>query len=373
MPIPTPESAIQRAILAVQAGESERAVSKRLKVPRATLRDRIRGRPTRTESKESARTLSSTQEEYLETWAIRQAQLGLAPKHNVFRLFVARLLKTDQPALPFGIHWQQWFPDRGDDFYDLRINIKDWLFACSPKGWTNNELAMVWLRNIYLPRTKPEDPEQWRLLILDGHGSHVQDCFMAECVANKVWLLYLPAHTSHVLQPLDLGPFSVLKRKVRDYLTLRCQLTFNMNVGKADFIWAWHRARESAFKPKVIASGWQATGIYPRDISKPLNSRLRRYEQGRGQEVVPSRPKQPDDQQTPIQEAPTPTSSRQIRHIEALARNGDVQLDGTHRRLLFRQQYDPQDESGEDKAIQVISSDSESDSDVASCIEVEIR
>ncbi|KAK8054561.1 hypothetical protein PG994_009628 [Apiospora phragmitis] len=73
MPIPTPESAIQRAILAVQAGESERVASKRLKVPRATLRDRIRGRPTRTESKESARTLSSAQEEYLETWAIRQA------------------------------------------------------------------------------------------------------------------------------------------------------------------------------------------------------------------------------------------------------------------------------------------------------------
>ncbi|KAK8064487.1 hypothetical protein PG994_007125 [Apiospora phragmitis] len=271
MPIPTPESAIQRAILAVQASESERAASKRFKVPRATLRDRIRGRPTRTESKESVRTLSSAQEEYLKTWAIRQAQLGLAPKHNVFRLFVARLLKTDQPALPLGIHW-------------------------------------------------------------------------------------------------------------------------------------------------------------------PLNSRLRRYEQGRGQEVVPSGPRQLNDQQTPIREAPTPTSSRHTRQIEALARNGDVQLDGTHRRLLFRklgkglnslnaqlagleqerdrlqaeldkarkpktrravkdpnrafvtmqdvmavkdgitgQQHDPQDESGEDEMIQAISSDSESDSNIASCIEVEIR
>jgi hypothetical protein len=104
MPTPTPESAIQRAVLAVQAGESERAASKRLKVPRATFWDRIRGRPTRTESKESARTLYSAQEEYLKTWGIRQAQLGLAPKHNVFRLFVARLLKMDQPVLPLGIH-----------------------------------------------------------------------------------------------------------------------------------------------------------------------------------------------------------------------------------------------------------------------------
>ncbi|KAK8069015.1 hypothetical protein PG994_005631 [Apiospora phragmitis] len=109
MPILTPKSAIQHAILAVQASESERTASKTLKVPRATLRDIIRGRPTRTESKESARTLSFAQEEYLKTWAIRQAQLDLTPKHNVFRLFVARLFKPDQRALPLRIHWVKRF------------------------------------------------------------------------------------------------------------------------------------------------------------------------------------------------------------------------------------------------------------------------
>lgn len=99
---------------------------------------------------------------------------------------------------------QQWFPD---------VNLtkwQKWHFETSPNGWTSNDIALKWLKELFIPHTKPADPEEWRCLILDGHKSHSTVEFMSECFTNKIWLLFLPAHTSHVLQPLDVGVFSAV-------------------------------------------------------------------------------------------------------------------------------------------------------------------
>ena len=61
-------------------------------------------------------------------------------------------------------------------------------------------------------------PTQARLLILDGHGSHTTDDFMWNGFNNNIHLVFLPPHTSHVLQPLDLSVFSPLKHSYRKYL-----------------------------------------------------------------------------------------------------------------------------------------------------------
>ncbi|KZL80478.1 transposase [Colletotrichum incanum] len=59
------------------------------------------------------------------------------------------------------------------------------------------------LSPVFLPQTAPSQSGQVRLLILDGHGSHTTTEFMWQCYINNVHLLFLPPHTSHVLQPLD--------------------------------------------------------------------------------------------------------------------------------------------------------------------------
>lgn len=51
-----------------------------------------------------------------------------------------------------------------------------------------------------------------RLLIMNGHGSHITVGFISFCMDNAIDLLILPPHWSHVLQPLDVGVFSPLKR-----------------------------------------------------------------------------------------------------------------------------------------------------------------
>jgi hypothetical protein len=98
-----------------------------------------------------------------------------------------------------------WFSDK---------DIPDWLYTTSENGWTSNAIGLRWLRDIFLPETRPEGNEA-RILLVDGHGSHATIEFMWECRQNNVHLVYLPPHSSHVLQPLDLACFGPFKSRYR--------------------------------------------------------------------------------------------------------------------------------------------------------------
>jgi hypothetical protein len=39
-------------------------------------------------------------------------------------------------------------------------------------------IAIHWLRKVFLPSTAPEDPSEWRLLVIDGHHTHTTIDFM---------------------------------------------------------------------------------------------------------------------------------------------------------------------------------------------------
>ena len=49
------------------------------------------------------------------------------------------------------------------------------------------------------------------LLIEDGHASHISIELIELARANDIYLLCLPAHTTHILQPLDTGVFKSFK------------------------------------------------------------------------------------------------------------------------------------------------------------------
>ena len=211
---------------------------------------------------------------------------------------------------------QQWFGD-----LQLGEEYADWMFTSSPNGWTSKAIALQWLEELFLPLTRPEDPCQWRHLILDGHNSHTDDRFMLCCLENKVWLDFLPAHCSQVLQPLDLGPFSVLKRKYRDHLRSACRRSLTMTPKKPEFLEAWMAARRDAFKPSIIDSGWRATGIFPRDRSKPLNSRLaRQHTRDRPESDLWRAATPPEDPGLAVMTGLDIATPRSSRHINVIAR-----------------------------------------------------
>ena len=58
-------------------------------------------------------------------------------------------------------------------------------------------------------------PNELAALIVDGHFSHVTEMTKSICAINNIILLVIPPHTSHILQPLDLCFFSILKNNYR--------------------------------------------------------------------------------------------------------------------------------------------------------------
>ena len=175
-----------------------------------------------------------------------------------------------------------WFPSN---------SVPDWLYTTSQNGWTSHEIGFEWLRRIFIPSTQPHG-NQWRILILDGHGSHVDIEFMLLCRQHRIWTIYLPPHASHLLQPLDLAPFSVLKSEYRASIRALSALDDAAPIKKERFISSYYHARERGLSERVIRAGWRATGLCPYNPSIVLSS-----SQVSARPVTPPPPAQP---QTPI-------------------------------------------------------------------------
>jgi 4-hydroxybenzoate polyprenyltransferase len=179
---------------------------------------------------------------------------------------VSAIGKSLTPAIIFkgGSVQLQWF----------KTEFKEpWYFTTSENGWTSNAIALEWLERVFIPETQPDDSSDARLLVVDGHGSHSTEEFMTACFENNIYLLFLPAHSSHVLQPLDVGVFSSLKTAYRKHLQKLTELNDSQPIGKANFLKCYAAARPEAIRDHTIKAGWRGTGLFPKNRLKALNSR----------------------------------------------------------------------------------------------------
>ena len=100
----------------------------------------------------------------------------------------------------------------------------------------------------------------YQLLILDGHGSHLIPRFDEICEENKVIPICTPSHSCHLLQPLDIGRFAVLKRAHGRVVEMKMRNGIN-HIDKFDCLEAYPLARIEAFKSETIKSGFGAAGL----------------------------------------------------------------------------------------------------------------
>ncbi|KAI3532057.1 transposase [Colletotrichum abscissum] len=158
---------------------------------------------------------------------------------------------------------QQWFP--------LHLVPYDgWEFTATDNGWTTDLTAIEWLEKVFIPQTMPETEGEARLLIVDGHGSHTTTDFMWNCYINNIHLLFLPPHSSHVLQPLDQSVFSPVKSAYRKELGYLSQWNDSTIIGKRNFLDCYQKARLAGLSVSNIRSGWKWTGLHPVALVKPL-------------------------------------------------------------------------------------------------------
>jgi hypothetical protein len=156
----------------------------------------------------------------------------------------------------------------------------DWVIATSQNGWTNNELGLEWLKHFDRSTAKRTN-SRYRLLILDGHESHHSANFERYCENNKIITLCMPAHASHLLQPLDVGCFAVLKQAYGRQIEhlIRCSIT---HISKTQFFDAFHAAFKATFTESNIRGGFKGAGLAPfnpENVISKLDVQLRTQQQ----------------------------------------------------------------------------------------------
>ena len=139
----------------------------------------------------------------------------------------------------------------------------------SKKGWTDQNIAVDYLR-IFDDQTREKANGRMRVLFLDGHSSHDSLELVDNARDKNIKILAYPAHTTHVLQGLNVVCFARLKQKhaekVREF-----KEDNNFALNHKYFLCTFGPAFLEAFTPKTVKSAFSATGIYPfrRDVVSP--------------------------------------------------------------------------------------------------------
>lgn len=148
-------------------------------------------------------------------------------------------------------------------WYDDGRLLHGWRIAVSQNGWTTNEVTFDWLKH-FDKFTCTRTVGGYRLLILDGHESHHSHDFEEYCRTNNIVTLCMPPHSSHLLQPLDVGCFGPLKKAYSRQIEglVRARIT---HISKEDFLPAFQRAFQLAMTESNIQAGFRGAGIVPYD------------------------------------------------------------------------------------------------------------
>jgi hypothetical protein len=121
----------------------------------------------------------------------------------------------------------------------------DWSIGVSENGWTTKEIGLHWLKHVFDKHTAQRTVDRFRLLVLDGHGSHINPEFDYYCQEHSIVVLCMPAHSSHLLQPLDVGCFSALKGSYGRHVSQKMANGVN-HIDKHEFLTLYQQARLEA-------------------------------------------------------------------------------------------------------------------------------
>ena len=139
--------------------------------------------------------------------------------------------------------------------------LSHWRVDCNSKGWTSNEHGLLLLVKCFDPEIYDKAGGEYHFLICDGHDSHITMEFITHCIDNKILLMILPPHSSHLTQLLDVRVFSSLKKYIAVEL-YPLMSTGIARIQKFEWLAAFVAAHERALSTKNILSGFRDADIH---------------------------------------------------------------------------------------------------------------
>jgi hypothetical protein len=137
-------------------------------------------------------------------------------------------------------------------------------FTSSENGWSGKKIGLRWLEEVFNRHARPSSSRAKRLLIVDGHSSHVNWEFIKFADHHRIIVLILPPHTTHKLQPLDVGMFQSISTAYSielDKLISQSQGFFHMS--KRYFFKLFKLAFDKSFTESAIQHAFAKPGIWP--------------------------------------------------------------------------------------------------------------
>jgi hypothetical protein len=149
-------------------------------------------------------------------------------------------------------HMESWYTEKLDD--DVRVVL-------SESGYTNTELALIYLDHLIL-HTGAAMNKPPKVLLMDRHGSHMQDDFIIKATDYNIHPYPFPGHLTHILQPLDVGVFQPYKhwhKKAVQHAMRNLDIDYNV----ASFLRDLGEIRIETFKKGTIQGAFRKAGMWP--------------------------------------------------------------------------------------------------------------
>jgi hypothetical protein len=148
-------------------------------------------------------------------------------------------------------------------------SMPGWVYACSDTGFTYSYISLQWVKLVFDPQTKQPANIKPQMFIWDDFGTHKTLEIFELCFKNNIILCWLLSHTSHKLQPCDVGVFELLE-------TAYCKQVERMEqggvntVGKQHFTYMYSPARVSLLTKRNIIAAWRGSGLFPFNSERVL-------------------------------------------------------------------------------------------------------
>lgn len=211
--------------------------------------------------------------------------------------------------------------------------VPNTLFANSSNGWITSEIYLQWL-HFFCENIPPIRPV---LLIVDGHSSHLSIEAIEFAKANSIHVLCLPSHTTHILQPLDIGVFKSFKshfsKACTKYMADHPGRVITPEILPLMIAEAWPHS----FTQLNVMSGFRKSGVFPLNPSM-VDDRC----------IAPSKVFQPQTTSNPPPALESPSGPSQATSgnnedcsdTESSAHSSEVELFTAEQEQLFNKRFE---------------------------------
>ena len=142
------------------------------------------------------------------------------------------------------------------------------LVLLSETGYTNNELAMIYLEH-FIKHTGAGPSQPQKVLLMDSHTSHTNPEFVLRATEMNIHPYPFPSHLTHVMQPLDVGVFQPYKhwhKRAVQHAMRNLDVDYNITSFFRDLT----EIRARTFQKGTILGAFRKAGMWPINSKEAL-------------------------------------------------------------------------------------------------------